>query len=452
MPPVSESSALPPSTDDHQVSAPRSAAGGIFYGWWILAVCTLVSVAADVAYNPVLSVFVKPVTEDLGWNRATFAGAITGGALLGGLACLLLGRVLDRRGARDIMIGGGALLGACMLLLSRLDAVWQFYILIGLARACAIAASQMAATVAISNWFIKKRGRAIGMMYMGGRLGGGVIPLFAQPLIQGVGWRSTWAILGLFVWVTSILPPWLAIRRRPEDMGLRPDGEMPEAGQPVPVGSLPLKGRSRQSDAPWTLPLAMHTPSFWILTVVAGQAMMATGGVNLHQVAYMTDRGISPGEAVAALAVFSFCGGVSGLAWGFLAERVTIRLVLFSSMLLSGLGVLSLLFVYDTATVFGYAVFYGLAMGGNNALAQVAFADYYGRRSLGAIAGFTTPFMVATNALGPLAAGLLFDMRGDYIVSFALLAAMNFTGGLLMLFAPPPQFPAPATVVTRSPL
>jgi len=236
----------------------------------------------------------------------------------------------------------------------------------------------------------------------------------------------------------------LFMKRRPEDVGLIPDGEAQEAARERDESTDSLhrnNGEPPESEPAWTLGEALKTPAFWLLTIASAQGMMAIGGVNLHQFPYLTDRGILPSIAVAAISVFALWSGIGSLLWGFIAERVSIRYSLMASLMASAAGLVLLLSVRNTAMAFGYAVFYGFSMGGIMALTQIVYADYFGRKSLGAIRGFTAPFQMVANAFGPLFAGLMFDIRGSYSLAFLVLAAAYFFGGIWITLARPPRYP-----------
>jgi len=402
-----------------------------FYGWVILAAATLASFAQTATFNPTLSVFLKPMTSEFGWSRATFSGAVSLGSVVGGLMSLMVGPIVDRRGARLVLVAGTGVLGACLMLVSRFAALWQFYLFFGLGRAMSVGIIEVATMVAVSNWFIKKRGRAIGIITMGTRIGQALLPLFAQLIIMAGGWRLGWRNLALVAWAFGILPAAVFMKRRPEDVGLLPDGELSNTeGLP---GSAEI-----QEEPVWAARAAIKTPAFWLITIAFAQTFMATGAINLHQLPHMIDVGISPSIAVGTVTTWALCAALGAVLWPFLAERVEVRFCLALALCFSALGVVILMTIRNVPMAYGYAVFYGFTFGGVFPLFALALANYFGRASLGTIRGMAQPLLMLANALGPVFAGLIYDFTSSYTIAFAVFIVAFLLGVPWVLLSRPP--------------
>jgi MFS family permease len=188
----------------------------------------------------------------------------------------------------------------------------------------------------------------------------------------------------------------------------------------------------------WSLAGALRTASFWLLVASFSITAFASAGVSFHQVPVLVENGLDPSVAAWIVSLYGFGWTIGSVGWGVIAERIPARFALAANNLLAGGCILALIRIHDVGTAVIYAVLYGLTNGGKEALDAVVWADYYGRRSLGAIRGYSRPLIVGANAGGGLVAGLAYDNLGGYglvITAFGLLA---ISGGLLVLLARPP--------------
>lgn len=421
----------------------------IFYGWYIVAIGTLVSLAEAGLYNPVLSVFMRPMTEEFGWSRALISGAVTLGALGAAFSSPLLGPVLDRRGPPLVLIPSSIILGASLVAISKATALWQFYLFFALGRMTAVGAITLAVTVSISKWFVRKRGRAMAISLAGTRLGTAVLPILAQLLISLFDWRTAWLGLALLVWGITLFPSFF-MRRSPEDMGLLPDGNPQDriyGLTEAPVGQeQPAPARPEPS---WTLREALGTRTLWLVTLAASQVTFAQGAINLHQLPYLLDMGISPAAGVGAIGLFAVTSALGSVLWGFLAERIRISYCMMLVFFASALGVGLLLLVRNAPMAYLYAVLYGIPFGGIQTMLYLVWAEYFGRPNVGAISGFAAPFQRITNALGPLFTGWLYDITGRYNQAFMILALSYLAGAGWMLLAGTPRQHTPKTLTSE---
>ena len=206
------------------------ASRGGYVGWWVAGAVGMVAFSRVAFFNPVLGIFVEPLEQEFGWSRTEIAGALSIGTLVGGIGAPFIGHYIDRWGARWFMVGGMIATGVLLLLLALVESLWQFYILFGAGRAVVTAILDIAIVVTIANWFIRQRGRATGLMMAGTRLAMALMPLIVLLFLTVADWRAAFAALGVMVLVVAVLPPYLLVRRRPEDMGLAPDGDRPVPG------------------------------------------------------------------------------------------------------------------------------------------------------------------------------------------------------------------------------
>lgn len=412
---------------------------GLFYGWIIVLTVAAAHLAETGEFNPVLAVFMKPMAEDMDWSRAQISLGITIGSIVGAVLAPIAGRVTDRFGPRVAMSLGQLFFGVFLFGVSLAEQIFHFYLTFSVGRGIVLGVTSLAGNVAVSNWFVRKRGRAIGLASLGSRAGQAFLPIASQFVISNYGWRLGWRLLGGMVWVVAMVPSFLFLRQRPEQMGLRPDGDPPDPPVPSPNDDDTLPRPSTPTEEPqWTLREAVRSPALWLLTLAAGQGSIVGAGVNLHLFSYLTDKGIPEYVAVGITSVLFIMGGVGGLAWGFLAERLPIRFCVSASFFLASICVLVLMQVNGTAMAFVFAISYGFILGGWNILISLMIANYFGRRSLGTITGFIAPFQLAANSVGPIAAGLAYDMTGGYVPAFIMFAVSYLLASFWMLLAKPP--------------
>jgi sugar phosphate permease len=415
------------------LSSPVASSSGLFYGWWIVLVGFLAMFAATQTGGAGLSVFVLPMLADLGWDRKTIAGALSLGTVLGAFSAPFFGQLVDRYGARVMLTATGLGLGLTLIPIAWVQAPLAFYLLYGGARLIDMGVLNTAATTAVANWFVRRRGRALGIAVAGNAAGVMLLAPLAQLMIDGWGWRTAW--LTLSVGVVALLTPlaWLLVRRRPVDLGLLPDGER-ETRRPVRA-----EPRPRQGERSWLLSAAVRTPAFWLLVGSASLTTFSIAGLSLHQVPILVGNGLPASTAAWVVSLFGLSYVVGCVSGGAIVERVPARLTLACTYGAAGLCMLAVTRIESLGLALVYAAVYGLVNGGKEALDAVVWADYYGRRSLGAIRGFSRPLVVGANAGGAVVAGWAYDSLGSYSLVMTVFGLLTLTGATLALLARPPR-------------
>ena len=421
---------------------PRLARGSpIFYGWAILFAAGSSQFARNAAASLTLAVFMYPIAQDLGWSRTLIAGAASAGGLASSAASPAVGWLIDRYGARVVLTVSILILGLSTMSLAWATVPVAFYLAYGTGRVIFSSPVQIGASVVVSRWFVQRRGRALGLLSASHAAGMTLFPLIAALVIESRGWQDAWFFLGILVWIVALVPVSLLIVQQPEDVGLGPDGISLNPAQPSAVaGGLP-------SEPVWTLHDAVRTPALWLLAIAAGTVFLIQAGTNIHQGAYFRDQGLSATVAAAAISLNAVFAGVGALLWGWLTERMAVRYVFASVALL--MAVVSGLFITVNTNVeaFLFASLFGLSLGGIIVVPSVAFADYFGRRSLGAIRGVTEPFVSLGQAIGAVLAGAIYDATKSYHIAFLTFAALAAVTIVIVLMAKPPVR-APAAVST----
>ena len=415
----------------------------VFYGWYIVGVGVLSNIASVFSFSSTLSVFLKPVSEDLGVSRGAFSLVRTGEILVNALIVPFIGPVIDRHGGRWLIATGAVIASAGYLLLSQVQEFWQF--LLGRCSVVVVGDTLMNSlvTVIISRWFVRKRGRAIAIASMGTGVAKVSMPLLATSLFVWVGWRHTWAVFGILTLVLVVAPAIAFLRRSPEDLALHPDGEplTHQKGRPL-KGDVKLSATQRQAlaaDVVWSRGEVVRTQAFWLLIFTFGIVSIGIAGLNLHMFAFVTDLGYPPITAAALISTLALTQFGSTLFWGFLAERIDIRKAAVLQFLLQALGLtLAIAFNQIHFLYAGFAI-YGIGLGGGFVLREVIWANYYGRLSLGTVRGTGMLFSNAFAASGAPFFGFLFDAMGSYFISFAIFVIALFTSAVLIMFVQPPK-------------
>ena len=364
------------------------------------------------------------------------AGAASLGGLVSAAASPIVGWVSDRYGVRLVLTISVLALGISTFSLAWATVPITFYLAFGMGRVLFSTSFQIGSSVAISRWFVRRRGRATGMLFLSHSVGMVLFPLLAGMVIHSWGWQAAWMVLGAIVWIAALAPVSVLIRQSPEQMGLTPD--IPPNMEGDDSGS----GPAGSGEPSWTLRDASRTRTIWLLALATGILFLLQAGTNTHQGAFFIDQGL--GVAVAALSI-SFNAaftGIGSLIWGWLLERIPVRYC-YAAVALLMAAALALFPVVNTIwEALLTASIWGVAVGGILVVPAVAYANYFGRQSIGAIRGITEPFVSLGQAVGAVFSGLVFDLTGSYHVAFVTLAILGVATIGLILLTKPPQLSA----------
>jgi sugar phosphate permease len=416
-----------------------------FYGWAIVGAAGSSMFVRNAAASLTLAVFIYPMTQDLGWSRTLMAGAASAAGVVAMFVSPATGWLLDRFGPRVLLGMSVLVLGFSSIGLAWATAPVAFYLLYGIGRIIFSSPVQIGAATVVSQWFVKRRGRATAALVVMHSLGMGLIPLYAQFIMNRFDgdWRPAWIGIGIAVWAVALVPVWGLLIRRPEDVGMSPDARTAEEAAALRVSG----SRKPADDAQWTLREAVRTPALWMLAVVGGLMFFVHAGVNIHQAAFLRDRGLSATAAAGALTALAAGTALGSMLWGVLSERFPVRLVYASVAAWVGLVALLFLTVNSVAMAYTAALVFGIGLGGLLVVPPVIFADYFGRRSLGTIRGVTEPFVSFAQALGAIGAGLVFDITHSYSGVFPAFTGVAAVAVVVLLLARAPARPVPAVAV-----
>lgn len=403
----------------------------IFYGWRIVAAGGALQFVQSLLLNQAFGAYVAVLVDERGWSKTALSGAAalksTETALLGPV----LGWMVDRFGAQGIIRAGIVLFGIGFMLLSRIDSLVQFYAAFVVLALGASMCSNFVASVAIIQWFEKKRARALSMCQFGQALGGIFVVLVAWS-IQSFGWRPTAFGSGVLIILTG-WPLASMIRSRPEDHGETVDGLPPAAPKADGTPAAPVQRMFTSREA-------VRTSAFWLISLGHAFALLVVSAVNVHAITHVKEGlGYSLAQASLAFSLVTV-GQIAGVMMGWvIGEKFDKRYVSAACMLLHAAGLLMLTYA-GSAAVLGISVLmHGIAWGLRGPFMQAIRADYFGRASIGMIIGLSSLITVFGNVGGPLVAGIFADWTGDYRAGFTILALIAAVGSLFFLFAKPPK-------------
>ena len=425
-----------------------------YYGWVVVGASGTAVFARMAPAITTLTVFIYPMSQELGWSRTLISGAVSAGALVSIALSPAVGWAIDRFGSRPVLVAGVITVGASMISLAWATLPITFYVAYAAGRVVFHTAAPIGASTVASRWFIRMRGRAIGVIFLFGAIGGVVFTMTAAVVIDNYGVATAWITLGVICLAVALLPNLLLVSERPEALGLRPDGAPPAtgiddgagSGQPGAQPSGPQPPGTHQDDDSWTPRQATRTVSFWIFVVIGFATFFVHAGVNVHIAAYLRDEGLSLTNAASVVTASWVVSALGSMGWGWLMERAPAR-VLYSAMmaLLSG-AVLLLLFAGGIGGALAAAAVIGLVAAGGNIIPAVVYADYYGRAALGRIRGMGEIGVLVGQSTGPLLAGIVFDLQGSYTLIFLAFSGIAAAGAILVLYARRPERIGAATL------
>jgi len=449
-----EKASVMPSDPSRKASEPRAAgdaphsgaASEIFFGWWIVGAAFLIYFVSGGLFNTA-TVFFKALSADFEWERGALAGAFSLGFIVAGVSAPLWGKIADRHGPRSSFLPGALITGVLCLLLSQVSNLTSLYVLYIVFTFGSAGISLIPISVLLSNWFVEKRGRAIGIAYTGAGLGGLVFTPVAGFLVERLGWRSAYAIAGIAV-IALIMPAALWLKNRPEDLGLLPDGRNPS---PRDSASADGDATAGGTDVSLTLGGAVRTSAFWLVALTWMVTMMSLAAVGLHQVVFLTDAGLPTESAALAAGAVGGMSILGRIGFGVLSERFRIQRLYAVCYLMCGVGI-ALLWAtpsVGSASLVAYVACFGIATGGSFALTALLVGDLFGIRAMGEIFGVLGLIATIGGAIGVTGAGLLFDRAGSYDVVFAICVALSWLGAVLIVLVRPISDSERATVASR---
>ncbi len=399
----------------------------VFYGWFIVAAASLIIFSTGPGQSYVFAVFIDPMIDETGLSRTGISMLYLASTLLSAVLVTIVSRLADLYGPRIMLMIAGLGLGAACFGMATATHILLFFVAFAALRALGQGSLHINCVLLVNQWFVSRRGRAIGLMTIGSMLSVALYPSFARFLIDSIGWRESYGLLGVVAIGVIVPVAFLVVRNRPEDLGLYPDGS-----------TRPPLSESRQAAAGPRRAVGVYTsPAFWLLAISLSSPSLITTALMFHQASIFEENGLSATLAAAAFAIFSVSSGTSSLVGGFLSDRVGPKVILVLSMSILlvtlALGVL-------TNSLF-MAVLYVVMMGTSSGFYVIVlgtiWAHYYGRQGLGRIQGPAMTVSVCASAIGPLPLAMFQEWTGTYTVGMLAMMALPILSFPVVIFARP---------------
>lgn len=401
----------------------------IFYGWRMVAAGGGIQFLQAALLNHAFGAYLAVLTDERGWSKTALSGAAALQPMETALFGPAIGWIIDRFGPQGMIRIGIVIFGAGFIVLSRIDSLVGFYAAFMVIALGSSLCGFFSLNVAIIHWFQKRRARALSTLSLGLALGGIFTPVIAWSL-HSYGWRATAFASG----VLAILVGWplaRVFRRRPEDHGETVDGLPPAAAGGGHSEAIAQREYSARE--------ALRTSAFWLLSLGHGLALLVVYAVSVHAITHMKEGlgySIARASFVISLMTVAQLGGIL-LGWA-IGDRYEKRFIAAGCMLMHASGLLMLTYAAGPVMLGAFAVLHGVAWGLRGPFMQAIRADYFGRRSIGMILGLSSVIIVMGQIGGPMVAGMLADLTGNYRAGFTVLSGLTGLGSLCFLFAKRP--------------
>ncbi|MBI4596070.1 MAG: MFS transporter [Candidatus Tectomicrobia bacterium] len=423
----------------------------IFPGWWTVVTGSFMNLwgAGYTVYG--FSALFKPMSAELNFSRAVTSVAASIGRLQSGIQDPVLGWMVDRFGPRRVVLFSIFLLGIGLMSMYFIYSLWAFYLVWGIVVGIGQnVSSGLPINKSITNWFVKKRGLAMGMRMM--LTAALVLPLITW-FIDNWGWRVACVIGGIVAIAIGFPLAWLGLKdQRPEFYGLLPDGatSTDKSGDVNQMVERGVKYAANFDEVEFTFRQALRTPAYWFLIVAQIGQSISSQSLLVHFVPFLTDIGMTPAKAAAVVTMSGLFGIVSRFGSGFVADRVrkkNLRFIISGGFILQAAGIGIFLVSQTVGMIYPFLISYFFCMGVGMIVIPVTSGRYFGRKAFGSIQGSSTIITMLPGIVAPVYLGWVYDTTGRYIAGFATVAAILAVSGVVMLIARPPKPPAHITGV-----
>lgn len=371
--------------------------------------------------------FIEPLEEEFGWTRTQINVSLSIGVLTSFLSPVV-GNLMDRFGTKWTMAVSIVLVASAFLLRSVMTELWQFYLFSGIMFAGTPGATMMPAGRLVLTWFPKARGRMMGIVTSGNNIGSGLAVPIIAGLIGFVGWRWTWALMGIALIGMAMLV--LLVIRDDSDDVTKERGKRWAPKYSDDDGTAGL-------NSGMTVSAAVRTSTFWFLVIGMTLQQFIRTGVVSQMVPHLEQVGFSRAVTATMMIVLAIFAASSKLIFGRLSESITARVSFIVIMILQGIGLSVLLISGGSAITWGAIVVFGLGMGGVGALTPLVIFDMFGLKQFGSIMGLTRMSIAIPIFFGPIFAGMIFDSKGKYDLMFVItIGLLVVATGSFMLAKP----------------
>jgi len=408
----------------------------LFYGWYIVSMAFLANFMSVGTSFYIFNAFMEPLSMQRDWSRTEINVTLIIGTLIGFFGQLLYGTLVMRTGPRLLMTVGGVIAGAAFIALGHMHNLYAFYLTYVILFMGNGALGGIVANTAVNNWFVKKRGKALGLATAGVSLSGAVIPFIALLILERTSLENAFLYIGASLLLTCPLA-WITIRNRPEDHGMSPDGmDLPgrRPGEPGPAAAANPGGPVSEAtlDPVWTPGMIVRTGAFWKVGLAFGLVMMGVVGVMSQLKPRFSDVGFDDRTAMALMCATALMGAAGKYVWGAFCDRFDPRNV--AAVLIAGNAAgLALALAGDSVSVTAaFIALFGFSMGGVMSTFPIIVGHLFGRESFASVLRFLALFLVLQVG-GYLMAGLSYDHTGSYNPAYAAFIGLDAAAAALIL-------------------
>lgn len=416
-------------------NAIKPAPAKTFYGWWIVFAGTAVLFVSSGIGFYCHGVILDPLRAQYGWSKGTISLAVTMYFFVAGMMGMVIGPKVDKYGPKPLLMLGAVTFGLGLVLLGHIRDLWHLYAVYLLMSIGWSGTSLVSINTLIANWFIRRRGLAMGLTMTGMSVGGMILVPFAIYLTSNWGLKIALPLLGAMYCVVVIPIALFMIKQRPSDIGQFPDGEPPVA-LPEDEPAHPLSYSSQMRV--WTRRQAMRTVAFWSIVFAFLLALGVQIAFLMHQISFLSQF-LGLAGAASAVSITAGASTAGRLFLGSIADRYDKRYEAVVCFLIQGAAVLSLAYSSHVAVLYLGTFAFGLTMGGIIMMQSLIIGECFGLVSYGTVSGWAGVFSISGAALGPVIAGVIYDATQSYQTAFIIFAVMSALAAVSILFAKPPK-------------
>lgn len=406
---------------------------GVYYGWAITGTLAATEVTSWGVLYYAFAAFLVPMQQELGWSRTALTGAYSLGLLVSGLAAPLVGRWLDGHGPRALMTLGSTAGTILLLVWASVGNLVAYYLVwVGMGLAMAATLYEPAFAV-IAKWFERERARALLLVTLAGGLASTIFLPLSAWLIGAQGWRGALLTLAAVLALFTIVPHALVLRRRPEDLGLLPDGVEPSAPAQQETASPPNELQGERSSV--SLGAALRGPALWLLAAAFFLGTLSQAAIGVHLIPYLAERGYGLGSAAALTGLIGASQVLGRVVVTFLEGRLPRGAVMTGIFVLQATALVVLIGWQSPLGVLAFVVPFGAACGAVTIARASAIADFYGSEHYGSIGGMVGMFVTGARTLAPVSAGALSVVLGGYGPVLWMLVSGSALGAIAIYLA-----------------
>jgi MFS family permease len=406
---------------------------GFYYGWAIAGTLAVTETASWGVLYYAFAVFLVPMQEELGWSQTALTGAYSLGLLISGLAAPLVGRWLDRHGPRGLMTIGSTAGVALLLVWASVEDLLVFYLVwVGIGLAMAATLYEPAFAV-LAKWFERGRARALLLVTLAGGLASTIFLPLSAWLVEAQGWRGALFALAAILALLTILPHALVLRRRPEDLGLLPDGIEPTRSPQEETARAPNEPRVEL----WSVPLgvALRGLAFWLLVAALFLGTLSQAAMYVHLIPYLAERDYGLSSAATLTGLIGASQVLGRVVLTFLEDRLPRDAMMAGIFALQAAALVVLIGSQSPLGVLLFVLPFGAASGAVTISRALAVADFYGPAHYGSIGGVVGMFVTGARTLAPVGAGAMSAALGGYAPVLWTLAAGSALAAIAMFVA-----------------